>query len=157
MPPEEIIELPADLVDETTYGSIRPDSAVAAAYVRRRKKDDGDGDDIRVHLEGLFRLGSARELLADFAGRSPRNERKVRDRDKYPLEIELPKLEIEVLDETGFLLGKKEINFLGRARIADPDTPPGRHPRWHAYVGELLEDYPGEPSRVLVRFVDGDE
>ncbi|MWK37187.1 hypothetical protein GEV43_26040 [Actinomadura sp. J1-007] len=83
MSPKEIIELPVDLVDETTYGSIRPNSTVATAYVRRRKKDD-DGDDIRVHLEGLFQLGSAEELLADFVSKDPWNKEKLKDRDEYP-------------------------------------------------------------------------
>jgi hypothetical protein len=158
MCPRDVTELPVDIVDETTYGSIRPKSTIATARLRRgMERYDDDSGDVRVHLEGLFEFGSADELLTDFVSSDPSNEHRVKDKDKYPIEVSLPNVEVEVLDGTGFLLGKKKISFLGRVRVAESGGLPGRHPRWLAYVGELLEDYAGEPARVLARFVDGDE
>jgi hypothetical protein len=155
MPLKEVAELPVDLVDETTSPSIRPSSTVVAAHVRRAP--EGSSDDIRVHLEGQFQFGSADELLADFAAKSSWNEMAAQDPESYPLEIHLPKLEVEILDETGFILRKEEADFYGRARIPEPGMSPGRPARWHAYVGDDLDGYAGRPARVVVRFVDGDD
>ncbi|MEL1847326.1 hypothetical protein, partial [Acinetobacter baumannii] len=59
--PAETQEIPLEIFDETSQGSIRTRMTKSSACILRH--DDGE---FRVHLEGVFEYGSAEELLADY-------------------------------------------------------------------------------------------
>ncbi|MEU5400271.1 hypothetical protein ABZ348_13380 [Streptomyces sp. NPDC005963] len=153
LPPTNVTALPIDVLDETTHESVRLRLNTSSAHILRDAYDKV----LRVHLEGSAEFGTARELLADHLAAEDWRDEDATLEDECPFEVALPGLVVEVLDEAGFLLQKSEVSFYGHIAVTDGAKLPGRQPRWIADVGDDLDEYAGQPARVVVRLVDAED
>ncbi|MEU0988398.1 hypothetical protein [Streptomyces sp. NPDC005953] len=153
LPPTNITALPIEVLDETTYESVRLRLNTSSAHILRDSYDKV----LRVHLEGSAEFGTAQQLLADYLTAEDWRDQDATLDDECPFEVALPGLVVEVLDEAGFLLQKREVSLYGHIAVQDGGKLPGRQPRWIADVGDDLDEYAGQPVRVVVRLVDAED
>jgi hypothetical protein len=75
-------------------------------------------------------------------------------RDEGEFEIRLPDIEVDVLDDTDFLLIRIEAyHGLEVSGSSDEDVP-NRPAEWLDYLTTGVDELAGEPSKVIVRLVD---
>ncbi|MEV7656448.1 hypothetical protein AB0O39_19985 [Streptomyces anulatus] len=149
--------LPVELVDETVHEAVRLKPTTCDATVVGKKRDAT----LQVRLGGFAAFGSARELLADFIameswrGDEPGDDYDIED--ECPFEVSMPGIAVEVLDDTDFLLDKREVSLYGRVPVGEGAALPSRQPRWIAQCSFDLDDLSGVPTRVVVRVLDAED
>ncbi|WP_406387262.1 hypothetical protein [Streptomyces sp. NBC_00887] len=153
LPPKKSSALPVEVIDETTHKSVRLRVASSDAHILRTEYDSG----LRVHMAGSAEFSTANALLADHLTSDDWYDQDATLEDTCPFEVALPGLVVEVLDEGGFLLQKKEINLFGHVPVGESGKLPGRQPRWIADAGDDLDEYAGQPARVIVRIMDAED
>jgi hypothetical protein len=152
LPSSDGIALPVEFADDTERRSVQLRPTFVAAHILHERFDSS----VRVHVEGTAELGSTLHLCADrLSDLGYGDDYEVFLEDECPFETSAPMLEIEVLDDTGFVLDRREVR-LGDVPVSAEGSAPGRPPRWIARVGDPLDTYAGEPAGVVVRIVDPD-
>ncbi|WP_457190931.1 hypothetical protein [Nocardioides sp. P5_E3] len=151
LPTTDNVTLPVEVIDETSRDAIRLRPRIVTGHVC----GGDDGDELRVVVEGTAEFGNVAELLATYLD----DEAAHRDPDSTleavaPFEVAAPELEIEVLDETGFLLERREHTFYGYVAVGKAGSLPRRQPQWIAEMSGALNAYAGVPARLIVRIVD---
>lgn len=148
--------LPVDFVDETTRKAFQMKVNVMSARVYRRKGESS----VHLHTEGSCGFGSVDELFVTHLADTPNRLRRSGHgfSDEAPFEVELPEVEFELLDETGFILERQSVDFDTTAFISVDANGglPRREPRWILQRFLDVEDLPGMPARACIRFVDPD-
>ncbi|GAA0926799.1 hypothetical protein [Pseudonocardia zijingensis] len=108
---------------------------------------------LQLFLSGSMELCEMRKARQEYQD----GLRYQRDRSyRYYEEHRLPRLGIEVLDETGFLLEEDDDVIDLEAQIDRADGPPMRQPRWISTERWDLDRFSAPPARVIVRFRGGD-
>ncbi|MFD8426788.1 hypothetical protein ACFV1R_04185 [Streptomyces coelicoflavus] len=149
--------LPAELIDETVHEAARLKPTTCNATIVGKKRDAS----LQMRIGGFAEFGSAKELLADliamesWRGDAPEDEHDVEA--ECPFEVPLPGIAVEVLDETDFLLDKREVSLYGRIPVGEGAALPSRQPRWIAQFPFDLGDLSGKPTRVVVRVLDAED
>lgn len=149
--------LPVELIDETAHEGVRLKLTACDATIVGKKRDAS----LQMRLGGFFEFGSAKELLADlfavesWRGDAPEDEHEIKA--ECPFEVPLPGLAVEVLDESDFLLDKREVSLYGRIPVGEGAALPTRQPRWIAQFPFDLDELSGEPTRVVVRVLDAED
>lgn len=152
LPSPTTIPLDITVVDETSMGAPRPNVTTAHAYLSKRDYNST----LTVHAEGTFEFGSAENLLKVYQDRSDWVDRAATVKDVAPFKVAVPEIRFEVLDDTGFLLDARTLNFNGHIPVDDQGNVPRRQPRWVGCNIIDISDLPGDPHRVVVRVTDGE-
>ncbi|MGV0813362.1 hypothetical protein ABQF34_15475 [Mycolicibacterium boenickei] len=153
LPSPTITPLEIIMVDETSADAPRAKVAVAHAYV-----SNGDyRTTLTVHAEGTFEFGSAEDLLKAYVDRHDWADDESTVTDSAPFEVDVPEVRFEITDDTGFLLNNRTCTFHGHIPIDDQGSVPRRQPRWIGRDVIDISKLPGDPHRVVVRVIDGDE
>ncbi|WBB91561.1 hypothetical protein [Verrucosispora sp. WMMC514] len=151
LPARKVTPLPVEVIDETTWNSIRLLPTVTAQVWH-----DEYGDKVRVHAEGMMAFGAAEEMLAERkARRSWGQDATVAS--ESPFEVKGPGFVVEILDDDDFLLEKHEVDLYAKIPVNDQGRTPDRQPRWVANTTDNVEDLAGKPARVVMRILDGDD
>lgn len=153
LPQAQALDLPLELLDETTRNSVRVKLDSTSAQLL----GGGDGGQLRVHLEGTFEYGTAQSLLADYLASEGWPDDLTTLADACPFAVDVPGVVVEVVDETGFLLMQRELDLQGHIPVDAAGKLPGRRPRWAVQTGVDLEDLAGVPARALVRVLDAQD
>ncbi|MEZ5130333.1 MAG: hypothetical protein R2763_01205 [Mycobacterium sp.] len=141
------------VVDETSAQTVNPKVAVAKAYLSQ----GSDRTTLTMHAEGTFEFGSAEDLLAAYVDRNDWADDGATVKDSAPFEVDVPEIRFEILDDTGFLLDDRTCQFYGHIPVDEQGNVPRRQPRWIGRDVIDIDDLPGDPHRVVVRVIDGDE
>ena len=108
---------------------------------------DDDQSEVIVSIRGQSKLEPYAKLV-DYTARKD----EWRERGEY--EIRLPDIEIDILDDTDFLLARLEAyHGLESAGTSDADVP-NRPAEWLDYLTTGMDELAGEPSKIVVRLVD---
>ncbi|MGW6979116.1 hypothetical protein ACWGE1_06650 [Streptomyces sp. NPDC054932] len=153
LPAKKFSVLPVEVIDESTHAGVRLTVTTSSAHVLRDTYDA----QLRVHLAGTADFGTPGQLLAAHLAADDWRDEDSTLEDECPFEVSMPGLVVEVLEEGGFLLGKREISLYGSIPVGESGKLPARRPRWIADAGDDLDEYAGPPARVLVRIVDADD
>lgn len=141
------------VVDETSADAPSAKAAVAHAFVSK-----GDyRTTLTVHAEGTFDFGSAEDLLKAYLDRRDWADDQSTVKDSAPFKVDVPEVRFEILDDTGFLLNARTCRFYGHIPVDDEGNVPRRQPRWIGRDVIDVSKLPGDPHRVVVRVIDGDE
>ncbi|WP_157116992.1 hypothetical protein [Nocardia vaccinii] len=132
-PPTKPRKISVEIIDETRVRSVTAHVTAANADIGSRPYSNPV---IRVHLEGLFEI--VPEQLSGFPSTRSGG-------------IAVPRLELEVLDEEGFLLDTDSMDFHCIVPVDAAKVSPRRQPRWVVHWEHQTDDYAGEPSRVIIR------
>jgi hypothetical protein len=151
--PEEVIDIPSEVIDDTTRSSVK--ARVVNATVQILVEDYSDN--LRVHLEGVFEYGTAQQLLTDHVEGDDWRDSAPTLEKECPFEVDVPQVEVEILDEVGFLLENGSFSIYAHIPVQEGGKLPGRQPRWVAQGNWDVDDMAGTPARVIVRIVDGEE
>ncbi|WEV25875.1 hypothetical protein OYE22_12225 [Streptomyces sp. 71268] len=149
--------LPVELMDETVHEAVRLRPTTCDATIVGAK----DEATLQVRVGGFAEFTTARELLTDLVamepwrGEAPEDESDVED--ECPFEVPLPALAVEVLDDSDFLLDKRETPLYGRVPVGEGGAVPSRQPRWIVQLPFHLDDLSGKPTRVVVRVLDAED
>jgi hypothetical protein len=106
-----------------------------------------DQHEVIVCVRGQLTMGPYAKLVAVTAQRDEW-------RDEGEFEIPLPNVEIDVLDDTDFLLTRLDAYHLLRAAGSSERDVPNRPAEWLDYLTTGVDDLAGEPSKIIVRLVD---
>ncbi|GAA4824247.1 hypothetical protein [Tomitella cavernea] len=153
MLPSPTTPLEITVVDETSVDAPHPKVAVANAFLSK-----GDyRTTLTVHTEGSFEFGSAEDLLKTYLGRLDWENDGSTVKDFAPFEVDVPEITFEILDDSGFLLDDRPCTFYGHIPVDAQGATPRRQPRWIGRSVIDIADLPGDPHRVVVRVIDGEE
>lgn len=137
--------LPLEFLDETSEPDASDLATTGSVFVTAGEEGGG----VVVTLAGETTTASYDQLVEITA------RREMRKPDKT-FEYILPDLEIDVLDDTDFLLDRKSV-YLGLdvsgKKAADLPSCPAQ---WITYIEFGGPDLAGDPSKVAVRLVDAD-
>jgi hypothetical protein len=75
-------------------------------------------------------------------------------RDEGEFDIPLPNIEVDVLDDTDFLLTRLDAYHLMKLEGNAEQDVPDRPAEWLDYLTIGVDELAGEPSKVIVRLVD---
>lgn len=150
--PEPTSSVEVTVVDETTVPAIRTKVVAASAYLSKGEYKST----ITMHAEGIFEFGGPEDLLKCYLGESEWDDEDATVVGTAPFEVDVPEIKFEILDESGFLLEDRTCTFSGHIPVDEHGNVPRRQPRWIGRDVIDLDDLPGEPSRVVVRVIDGD-
>ncbi|MGW0186290.1 hypothetical protein ACWDV7_11115 [Streptomyces sp. NPDC003362] len=142
--------LPVEVIDETAHDAVRLKPAVCDAAVVGKKRDAS----VQVRLGGFAEFGSAQDLWSVLAATEPWRDE---DDREEAFETPLPGVVVEVLDDTGFLLDKRDSYLGGFVPVAEGGRLPARQPRWVAQYSFGVHDLAGDPARVVVRLLDAED
>ncbi|MCV7056047.1 hypothetical protein H7I56_12790 [Mycolicibacterium gilvum] len=115
------------------------------AYV---SSEDPDDEEVTVCVRGVTTMAAYRKLVEVTASRDEGHE-------DGEFEIRLPNVQVDVLDETDFLLKRFEATHYMEVSGASADDVPKRAAEWVDFFTESADELAGEPSKVVVRLVQG--
>jgi hypothetical protein len=75
-------------------------------------------------------------------------------RDEGEFDISLPNVEVDVLDDTDFLLTRLDAYHLMKLEGSAEQDVPNRPAEWLDYLTTGVDELAGEPSKVIVRLID---
>jgi hypothetical protein len=154
LPPVKVTALPVEVIDETSRRSVQLQIDTTTAHIHKGEYDAA----LRVHLEGTVTFGAAAALLADHLASDEWRDQDATLEDECPFEVDIPGLVVEVLDEDGFMLERREnVFYSGCVPVAEFGELPNRQPRWLLDSGASLDEYPGAPTRVVLRVMDAED
>lgn len=114
------------------------------AYVT--EEDDSDGD-VVVYVRGMA-------TLADYGKLVEATVRRDEGHEEGEFEIKLPDVQVDVLDDTDFLLSRLTGTHYMEVNGSCPNDVPKRAAEWVDFLTAYSQDLPGDPSSVVVRLVD---
>lgn len=153
LPSPTTTPLEITVVDEASAAAPCANVAVAQAFV----STSDYRATLTMHAEGTFAFGSAEDLLKTYVDRHDWADDESTVKDSAPFKVDVPEVRFEILDDTGFLLHARTCRFYGHIPADDEGNVPRRQPRW---IGRDVIDVgklPGDPHRVVVRVIDGDD
>ncbi len=151
--PSPTTPLEITVVDETSVDAPHAKVAVVNAFLSK-----GDyRTTLTVHAEGAFEFGSAEDLLRAHLDRLDWEDHGSTVKEFAPFEVDVPEIRFEIVDDTGFLLDARTCMFYGHIPVDERGDVPRRQPRWVGRHVIDIGDLPGDPHRVVVRVIDGDE
>ncbi|MFE5806215.1 hypothetical protein [Streptomyces sp. NPDC056491] len=153
LPSSKYSAVPLEVIDESTHTAVRLAVTTSSAHILRDEYDSR----LRVHLAGSAEFGTADQLLAAHLAAEDWRDEDATLEDECPFSVPLPGLVVEILEEGGFLLTKREISLYGSIPVDESGKLPSRRPRWVADAGDDLGEYAGTPARVIVRIVDAED
>ena len=131
--------------DETSNAEVLDVDLDADAFVSKGGDDPGD---VVICIRGEATLAPYHRLVEMTARRDEW-------REKGEFEILLPDIEVDLLDDSNFLLHRLEAyHGLEASGSRESDTP-NRPAQWLDYLTVSVDELPGEVSKVIVRLVDG--
>lgn len=153
IPPDKVLPVSLDVVDESSTGPMELKVATAGAYFYKGSFDI----EFRLHLSGFLEFSSAEELLAHYLESEEWLDQNSRLDEVSPFEVRTPGLVVEIMDDTGFLLEQREIDFWSHVPVDDLGRVPRRQPRWLLDIQGTLDDFSGRPEQVVVRITDAED
>jgi hypothetical protein len=114
------------------------------AYVSKR--DDSD-DDVVVYIGGVATLAPYARLVEATANRDEGHE-------SGEFELNLPNVEVDVVDDTDFLLHRFSVTHYMEVSGRSEADVPKRPAEWIDFLTVDVGDLAGEPSKVIVRLID---
>jgi hypothetical protein len=141
-------DIPCEIVDHTTLRGFTTDVKEHSARVR-------DGEELEVSVRAFHPLGSAEDLFAAYKD----SEEFYDDRDAKLNQFEdfvaqAPDVVVDVFDATGFLLGQRETSNYRWVTVGNGGAVPKRNPSFIQVVTFDLDDFSGDPARVVIRIQD---
>jgi hypothetical protein len=115
------------------------------AYVSRARESD---EDVVVLVRGAATLASYSKLVEATAKRDAGH-------DTGEFELNLPDIEVDVVDDTDFLLHRFSVTHYMEVRGRSEADVPKRPAEWIDFLTVDVNDLAGEPTKAVVRLVDG--
>jgi hypothetical protein len=152
--PLQAIEIPVELVDESTPSHVRLTFDQLEAF-QHRADDKGDGQHGLIRATGRVTFGTPEELLADWVSTwkdPPRAAPTVAS--KAPFSREAPTLVFDVLDDTGFILEQLRGGIDVDVRVDKGGRTPSRVPPWLVNLEFDPDGYSAPVGRIIARIED---
>ncbi len=141
-------EMSCEIVDYTTLRGVTMDVKEHSALVR-------DGKRLEVSVRAIHPLGSAEDLFAAYKDSEEFYGDPDAKMDQYgDFVAQAPDVFVDVFDATGFLLDQRETSNYRWVTVGNGGSVPKRNPSFIQVVSFDLEDFSGDPARVVIRIQD---
>ncbi|MFJ4170296.1 hypothetical protein ACIPY3_12335 [Paenarthrobacter sp. NPDC089714] len=141
-------DMPCEVVDYTTLRGVTMDVKEHSALVR-------DGKRLEVSVRAIHSLGSAEDLFAAYKDSEEFYGDSDARLDQYgDFVAQAPDVFVDVFDATGFLLDQRETSNYRWVTVGNGGAVPKRNPSFIQVVSFDLQDFSGDPARVVIRIQD---
>lgn len=141
-------DMPCEIVDYTTLRGVTTDVKEYSARVR-------DGEKLEVSVRAIHALGSAGDLFAAYKDSEEFYGDPDAKLDEYEdFVVQAPDVFVDVFDATGFLLNQRETSNYRWVTVGNGGAVPKRNPSFIQVATFDLEDFSGDPARVVIRIQD---
>lgn len=136
-----------------------PTRDLAFAVVDERFELDGAGSSVRGRAfaarHGLVVVVSGETEVMTYGRLVEVTARRHSGTDLGEFDVQLPDIELDILDDTDFLLHRRSVRHSLKVSGKSPDDVPQTPARWIDYVDIGGDDFAGAPTKVVARLVDG--
>ncbi|QOT16773.1 hypothetical protein [Paenarthrobacter sp. YJN-5] len=141
-------DMPCEIVDYTTSRGVKIDVKEYSARLRDSKK-------LEVSVRAIHPLGSAEVLFAAFKDSEEFYGDPYDELDEQEdFVVQAPDVFVNVFDASGFLLDQRETSNYRWVTVGTGGAVPRRYPSFIQVVAFDLDDFAGDPARIVIRIQD---
>lgn len=141
-------DMPCEIVDYTTSRGVKIDVKEYSARLR-------DGKKLEVSVRAIHPLGSAEVLFAAFKDSEEFYGDPYDELDEQEdFVVQAPDVFVNVFDASGFLLDQRETSNYRWVTVGNGGAVPRRYPSFIQVVAFDLDDFAGDPARIVIRIQD---